>query len=149
NYLGDPGFEQGTSFAPYWSPYNGAGIQAGYVHDGFYAGQAYSQGAGSYNGFYQDVRTDDIHTVAPGSVFAADGWVFTPSANQIAADNTAWIEVHFHDANGNIIGLYKSAVVDASFTPDTWVNLPVTNIIAFWGDYSVVGSAQYLTAPAG
>jgi hypothetical protein len=149
NYLGNPGFEQGTSFAPFWTPYNGAAIQAGYVHDGIYAGQAYSDGPGSYNGFFQDARTDDIHTVSPGSVFAADGWALTPSANQIGADNTAWIEVHFHDANGNIIGLYKSAVIDASFTPDIWVNLPVTNIIAFWSDYSVVGSAKYLTAPAG
>jgi len=149
NYLSNPGFEAGTSFAPYWSSYNGAAISSAYVHDGTYAGQAYSAGANSYNGFFQDVRTDEIHTVGPGSVFVADGCVLTPSANQIAADNTAWIEVHFHDANNNMIGLYKSAVVDSSFTPDTWVNLPVTNIIKFWDDYSVVGTTQNLTAPAG
>ena len=150
NYLLDPGLESG-SFSPNWSAYNGAGIPLApvSVHGGTNAGQAYSNGAGSYNGFYQDVRTDDIRTVAPGSVFAADGWAYTSGGDPIAADNTAWIEVHFHDGNGNIIGLYKSAVIDANFVTDTWVNLPVTNIIAFYSDYSVVGTAKYLTAPAG
>ena len=57
--------------------------------------------------------------------------------------------MHFHDGNGNIIGLYKSAIIDANFPADTWVNLPVTNIIAFYSDYSVVGTTKYLTAPAG
>ncbi|HEV2392850.1 MAG TPA: immunoglobulin domain-containing protein [Verrucomicrobiae bacterium] len=160
NYLSDPGLEAGPGFAPYWSSYNGAAIVStnNYyfgtgtpvdVHGGTNAGQAYGAGAGSYNGFYQDVRTDDIHTVAPGSIFVADGWVYTSSSDQIAADNTAWVEVHFHDGNGNIIGLYKSAIIDSTFPTDTWIDLPVTNIIAFYSDYSVVGNTRYLTAPAG
>lgn len=149
NYVSDPGFEDSATLAPYWTPYNGAGLEGGVVHNGTEAGQAYGNGANSYNGFFQDVRTDEIHTVAPGSIFAADGWVQTPGSNPIAADNTAWIEVHFHDANGNIIGLYKSAVIDTSFVTDAWVDLPVTNIIAFWSDYSVVGNTKYLTAPTG
>ena len=160
NYLTDPGFELGPTFAPYWSTYNGQAVVSTNnfyyaatipveVHGGTNAGQAYSTGSGSYNGFYQDVRTDNIRTVAPGSIFAADGWVYTSSHDQIAQDNTAWIEVHFHDANGNIIGLWKSAVIDSSFPTDTWIDLSVTNIIAFYSDYSVVGSTKYLTAPAG
>ena len=115
NYLSNPGFEAGTSFSPYWTAYNGAGVQGGSVHDGLYAGQAYSAGPGSYNGFFQDVRSDDIRAVAPSSVFVAEGWVLVPSANPITADNSGWIEVHFHDASGNMIGLYKSAFVDSSF----------------------------------
>jgi hypothetical protein len=150
NYLFDPGLESGF-FSPNWSSYNGAGIPVApvSVHSGTNAGLTYSQGAGSYNGFYQDVRTDDIRTVAPGSVFAADGWAYTPSGDPIAADNTAWLEVHFHNGNGDIIGLYKSAVIDVNFTQDTWINLPVTNIIAFWSDYSVAGTTKYLTVPDG
>src|ERR1051326_7622051 len=160
NYLTDPGFELGATFAPFWSTYNGQAVVSTNnfyynttipvdVHGGTNAGQAYSSGSGSYNGFYQDVRTDNIRTVAPGSIFAADGWVYTSSHDQIAQDNTAWIEVHFHDGSGNIIGLWKSAVIDNSFPTDTWIDLAVTNIIAFWSDYSVVGNTKYFTAPAG
>ena len=150
NYLSNPGLESGT-FAPSWLSYNGAGIPVTpiSVHSGTNAGQAYSAGPGSYNGFYQDVSTDDIHTVTAGSIFAADGWVYVPSTDQIGDGNSAWIETHFHDSNGNMIGLYKSAVITTNFPTDQWINLPVTNIIAFWSDYSVVGTAKYFTAPAG
>jgi beta-glucanase (GH16 family) len=102
----------------------------------------------NYSGIYQDNIT------GPGAVFTADGWAFTSSSDQLAGQNIAWLEVTFRDVAGNILTLYRSAIVTTnsvatgSFPPNTWNHLsiatqydPVT--------FQPIGAVGSLTAPPG
>jgi hypothetical protein len=149
NALSNPGFETG-SFSS-WSTFNGNAIHTtndNYfltatpidVYDGTYVSQIYN--AGEYDGFFQDIPA------APGSVWTADGWGLTPTADQIAGASTCWIEVTFRNNTGGIISISKSAVIDTNTTPSTWIYLPVTNQVSL-ADNSVIGTSKYLVAPDG
>ena len=102
----------------------------------------------NYSGIYQDNIT------GPGAVFTADGWAYTSSSDQLAGQNIAWLEVTFRDASGNILTLYRSALITTnsistgSFPANTWNHLfintqydPIT--------YQPIGTVGSLTAPAG
>ena len=102
----------------------------------------------NYSGIYQDNIT------GPGAVFTADGWAYTSSSDQLAGQNIAWLEVTFRDASGNILTLYRSALITTnsistgSFPANTWNHLfintqydPIT--------YQAIGTVSSLTAPAG
>ncbi len=151
NVLVNPGFETGTE-APAWSRFNGGGLattnnfynlttEPVRVHSGNYVSQTYS--SSEWNGIYQD------RPAAPGNVFTADGWFQVAAEDPIWGDFNGWLEVQFMNAGGGMLALYKSALIDTNTPTSVWLNLPATNIIAFWGDYSVAGTAKYLVAPAG
>ncbi len=155
NLLINPGFEDGVDALPWetaWVRFNGGGLQTtnGYyyltttpisVFDGLYVSQTYA--SATWNGIYQDVPA------SPGGVYTFGAWLYVASVDPISGANACWLELQFQNAAGNMIGLYESPVITSSFTTDTWTYLSATNIIAFWGDYSVVGSATYPVAPAG
>lgn len=154
NLLIDPGFE-GDVFAiasdSGWMNYNGAVFQStnnSYyqsedmvtVVDGGYCFEAYGTGAGSYNGCYQD------RPASAGQLYVADAWFLTPTANPISTGGSAWLEVHFMDSTGALIGFYKSSVVDATSPTSTWIDLAPTNHLAT--DYTtLIETTPYMVAP--
>ena len=81
----------------------------------------------NYNGIYQDVLS------GPGATYNAGAWAYTASSDAIAGQNIAWAEVSFRDAAGNILALYRSALISAnsiaagSFPHNKWTLLQVTN----------------------
>ena len=97
-------------------------------------------GGDNYSGTYQDM------TAAAGQIFTADGWALTPSGDQIAGANTAWIEVSFRDTATNILSLYRSALVNSSTTAGTWLKLAITNQLNP-ATAVVTGSVASLVAP--
>ena len=81
----------------------------------------------NYTGVFQD------YISGPGATYTANGWAKISSADSLAGQNAAWLEVSFRDASGAQLALYRSSVIDAnaliagSFPKNTWVNLPLTN----------------------
>jgi hypothetical protein len=143
NALGaNAGFENAPIWAP-WHPFNGTGLpntNSTYyqvtnlvnVFDGKYCAQIYA--GGTDNGFYHDAVTN----VTPGSVWKAAGHAYiTSTTDNLSASNTCRIQVHFNDATGAAIPpTYESyKIYGAGFTTypqlprDTWVYLPVTNVV--------------------
>lgn len=110
-----------------------------------------------YQGFNSSVNDSGVYQdniTGPGAVFAANGWAYTSSADALAGQNMAWIEVTFRDATANILALYRSAQITTNalatgvFPKNAWNNLPVTN------QYdpttlAITNSTSTLAAPAG
>ncbi len=144
NILENRGFETGTDAS--WNRFNGGAIVASVtegVYDGVYASESWSTGQGTWNGLWQE------QPASPGQAFTADGWFLVSVGAPITGASEAWLEVQFKNAGGNMIGLYNSYHISSNTVAGTWMNLKATNIIAFWGDYSVAGNADYLIAPPG
>lgn len=145
NVLQNPGFESGAD-AP-WQKFNGGAMvtsisdPAGMLEGSGYARQTW--GGGVWNGIYQDVPA------SAGQAFQSEGSFLVSEADPITGRSEAWLEVQFLDAGGNLVGLYQSAHISSNTTASAWMRLEATNVIAFWGDYSVAGNAKYLVAPAG
>lgn len=161
NVLANPGMESGLSS---WTCYGRTGQEGWYsyalatVPDPVVSGnnsfKVYAgwNGDPNWNGTYQDAAC------LPTSVFTATGWFRTKSTDRIvgtygagaAADNgnTAWLEVTFRDAGNNVLALYKSAVFDGSWTPDTWFEMPITNQCDLVTGLPT-GSVTTLVAPVG
>jgi beta-glucanase (GH16 family) len=109
--------------------YNESGAPA---HNGssnyFKVYQTFSGGV-NYTGIFQD------YISGPGASYTADGWAYTLSTDTIGGQNLAWIEVSFRDAFGNILSLYRSALIGTNnigaatgkFHVNTWTDLQVTN----------------------
>src|SRR5205085_1792805 len=102
----------------------------------------------NYNGIYQDIAS------GPGSVFSADGWAYTFSTDKLTGQNVAWLEVTFRSAQGNMLALYRSALITSNaiaagaFPVNTWINLPITNQYDP-NTFLITNSTSKLTAPAG
>jgi len=98
------------------------------------------------SGLYQDYMS------GPGAAYAASGWVYAPSANLLAGQNSAWLEVTFRDAKASVLALHRSALVTniagGGFPLNTWVNLPVTNACDP-ATMAATGAVSELVAPAG
>ncbi len=102
----------------------------------------------NYTGIYQD------YISGPGATYTADGWAKTISADTLAGQNAAWLEVTFRDASGHQLALYRSSVINTNaifagtFPKNLWVNLPVTNQYNP-ATYAITNTAQTLVAPPG
>lgn len=141
NALGpNAGFENAT-WSP-WNPFNGVGhpsTNSTYylvtnlvnVYDGTYCAQVY---AGSTdNGWWVHVPC------TPGSVWKAAGHAYiTSTTDNFAGSNTCRLQVWFQDNSNNHIGpTYESfkiwglgyTNVYPMMPRDTWVYLPVTNVV--------------------
>ncbi|HXU78820.1 MAG TPA: hypothetical protein VN794_19745 [Methylomirabilota bacterium] len=88
---------------------------------------------------------------APGCVYQAKGYIFSPSTDWIGKDsdqNYAWVEVTFRNSANTILALYRSATFDSTSPQDTWVDSPVTNQMDL-ANYTVTNTVSSLEAPAG
>jgi beta-glucanase (GH16 family) len=153
--LTNPGFEidpQGqTTTIVGWRTYGAntfGETDSNTAHSGtnfFKVSQAFNGGV-NYNGVYQD------NASGPGASYSADGWAYTSIGDTLAGQNVAWIEVTFRDARGNMLALYRSALIttnsltDGTFPPNTWVDLPVTNQYNP-ANFQLIGTVTSLVAP--
>jgi beta-glucanase (GH16 family) len=105
-------------------------------------------GSVNYNGIYQDIVS------GPGAVYSANGWAYTLASDKLAGQNVAWIEVTFRSATGNVLALYRSALVTTNaiatgaFPVNTWINLSVTNQYNP-ATFTITNTTSSLVAPAG
>ncbi len=145
NILDNRGFEAGTD-AP-WIRFGGGGLVnslAEGVYDGVWVSESWGNGAGSWNGLYQD------RPVTPGQGFTAEGWFLVSVGVPFTGASEAFMEAQFQNASGNMMALYRSDMITSN-TPYTglWTKLAPTHVTAFWGDYSTVSEAPYMIAPPG
>jgi len=147
NVLSNPGFEVGG--LANWTTY-GQGFNTllensnnAPVHGGSNVFKVFGQftGSNNYSGVFHDTAS------VPGTTYTASGWALTPSGDQIAGGNTAWIEVSFRDAASSILSLYRTALITSNTPAGVWLNLAVTNQINP-ANSAVIGSVTNLVAPA-
>ena len=155
--LGNPGFEfdpGGESHTlPGWQSYgpnyyNETG--AAQAHNGTNYFKVYQAFTGSlnYSGIYQD------YISGPGAMYTADGWAYTATGDAISGQDAAWLEVTFRDATGNMLALYRSAIITTNatamgaFPKSHWNNLPITNQCDT-GSFAVTNTVNRLVAPPG
>jgi hypothetical protein len=134
--LSNPGFESDasgqTQKLPGWQqfgPNHHHESATGIAHSGtnYYKVYQAFNGAVNYSGIYQD------YISGPGAAYSADGWAYTASSDALAGQNAAWLEVTFRSASGNLLALYRSALIttnalaSGAIREDTWNNLSVTN----------------------
>ncbi len=151
NLLSNPGFESGnlanwTTFgnlASVGDNVSSQNITNRPVHNDTNVCKIYGQftGALNYSGAYQDVPAN------AGQNFSASGWMLTPSDDQIAGANAAWIEVSFRDSAANVLADYRSTAFTASTPPGLWLNFAVTNQFNP-ANSSFIGTVTNLVAPA-
>ena len=142
NALGaNAGFENAPIWSP-WNPFNGTGLPSTNstyytvtnlvnVYDGKYCAQIYA--GGTDNGFWTHVPC------TPGSVWKAAGHAYiTSTADDLSTSNTCRLQVWFQDGSNNHIGpTYESFKIFGlgyngvypMMARDTWVYLPVTNVV--------------------
>jgi Glycosyl hydrolases family 16 len=143
NLLLDPDFEapgvpQWTRFGPnvYAEPVT--------VQSGARSMKVFGQFNGGSNdsGAWQDVPA------AEGDSFSANGWMFTPAGDSIAGANSAWIEVSFRAAGGQVLALHRSPLMTSASPAGTWRKFTVdTRLDPTSG--AVIGTSSTLVAPAG
>src|ERR1039457_4540170 len=148
NLLSNPGFESASLTG--WTTYGDAinntvlkNITNCPVFDGTNVFKVFGQfnGVMNHSGVYQDF------SAGAGQSFTACGWMLTPSDDQIAGTNAAWIEISFRDASSNSLSLYRSTPVTTNTPPGLWLNFPVTNQFNP-ANFALIGSAPDLVAPA-
>jgi beta-glucanase (GH16 family) len=163
NVLRNPGFEYDpagesqsfpgwTVYGPTYGPnlhtntYSESGPVAHGGANYIKASQDLTMYSSNFNGVYQDFIS------GPGAAYSADGWVYAPSTDLLAGQNSAWIEVTFRDANANVLALYRSSIVTnlagGGFPLNAWMDLPVTNQYDP-NTYLLTNTAATLVAPAG
>jgi hypothetical protein len=178
NLLVNPGFEAGSlnGWTGFYTPGCSANCSGGAVEStdtlvynngnpngasnvlsrtGQFVGKEYGQfiGPGNMTGIYQDA------VAGPGSIWSAGGWALSHHQDLLSGGNTFWFEVSFRDSGNSILALYKSgannggliAPLDAALTPDTWLELSVTNQMDI-SDLSymlVMNNTSTFTAPPG
>ena len=102
----------------------------------------------NYAGLYQDIAS------GPGAAYSAEGWAYICSTDSLAGQNAAWLEVTFRSAQGNVLALYRSAVVTtnalatAAFPFNSWFHLSITNQYNPAND-QITNRSAVLVAPAG
>src|SRR5664280_977813 len=160
NALGpNAGFENAPTWSP-WSSFGGVGLPstntAYYlvtnlvnVYDGKFCAQIYA--GGTDNGWWTHVPC------TPGSVWKAAGHVYiTSTVDDFAGSNTCRLQVWFQDASNVHIGpTYESfKIFGLGYTNvypmlprDTWVYLPVTNMVD--ATDTPTNFVENLVAPAG
>ena len=139
-------------FGDYWVE-----TRAGIPHSG---AQYWKQWGALYNatnnnvaGIYQEFSS------ASGSIYEANGWIYTSSSDLLGADCSVWLEVSFLDASGKLLALYKSDDFSASTGADTWFPYQVTNACdlsrpvsvgdPYFTTYAVTCTVSQLVAPPG
>jgi beta-glucanase (GH16 family) len=154
NVLSNPGFESDapgqsqnvigwTWYGQAWgNTFNETGADARSGNNFFKVFQGFT-GSVNYSGIYQD------YISGQGATYTADGWAKTISADAIAGQNIAWLEVSFRDANANILSLYRSSLISSNgFSKNTWTDLRVTNQYDI-SSYLITNTVTSLVAPTG
>ena len=155
--LSNPGFESDTNtenqtlfgwqtFGP--NNYNEADAAIAHSGTNYYKVFQAFTGAVNYTGIYQD------YISGPGAAYHADGWIMDSAGDLLAGNNQAWIEITFHDALGNVLALYRSAIITTNsvatgaFPKNVWNDLSVTNQYDP-NTYLLTNTVTKIVAPAG
>jgi hypothetical protein len=159
NILLDPGFESGqlaASPTAGWVGFNGtffANTNDTYnddltndvtVVDGTNCFGVYSEGAGSYNGCYQD------RPALPGQVYTGYIWMLLspgPAQFVTGSSDICYLEVQFRDStDANVLEDYQSAQITASTPPGVWMKMIPTNV--FMGNgFTPAGTSTLIVSP--
>lgn len=128
NLLSNPGFESAglANWATFGNVINNVSAQNitnEPVFDGTNVFKAYGQftGVTNYSGIYQDVPA------SAGQSFNASAWMLTPSTDEIAGTNSAWMEISFRNSASNVLSLFRSNTITTNTPPGLWLDMPVTN----------------------
>ncbi|MDB6019237.1 MAG: hypothetical protein JWR19_3726 [Pedosphaera sp.] len=157
NLLSNPGFDLDApghspnvlgwqSYSP--NAYNETDVTVAHSGSNYFKVYQSFNGIVNYNGVFQD------YISGPGATYSADGWVYAKSTDTPAGQNAVWLEVTFRDAAGNILGLYRSAVIttnslaNGTFPKNQWNYMPVTNQFDLT-TFQLAGSTPTLVAPPG
>jgi len=143
NVLANPGFEAGG--LANWTTF-GANISL--ATDTACSGTKSSKVYGQFSGGQNDSGLSQDVPALPGDSFQADSWLLTPKNDSIAGANTAWAEVSFHDAGGQVLSLYRSNSLGAGIRGGIWHPLPVNRQLNPV-DGSFLGLVTDLVAPEG
>ena len=147
NLLLNSGFESAnlTNWTVYGAGFNTVqeNIADVLVHNDTNVFKVFGQFNGSlnYSGASQDVPA------SPGQTLTASGWACTSSSDQIAGENSAWLEISYRDASTNVLSLYRSTPITTNTPPGLWLNFPVTNQFDPVS-FNYLGSVSNLIAPA-
>ena len=136
NLLVNPGFEQNSGHViptgwTYFSPPTPPNYFGDYWVEGNvsrHSGNFYYKEWGALNvstvsnvaGIFQDFSS------APGSIYQANGWIYSNSHDTLGTDCRVWLQVEFRGATSNLLALYKSDDYAASAGLDTWLPYQVT-----------------------
>jgi beta-glucanase (GH16 family) len=148
--LDPPGQNQNVVSWQLYGPNTYSESNAALAHSGTNYFKVYSASNNSvnYNGCFQD------YISGPGAIYSGDGWAYTASADAIAGQNQAWIEVTFRDANANILALYRTALINTNlvsaggFPKSQWNFLQITNQYDI-NSFQVTNTVTQLVAPPG
>ena len=141
NVLENPSFESGnldgwTSISPNIAA-TSAGARSG--SDSIHIPSISPEAEGD-TGAYQDVPA------LPGDRFRAEAWIFSPINDPISGTTSAFIEISFRDANGEVLTLYQSPHFLPGESPGLWYPLLVTEQLDP-NDGSLIATAAELIAP--
>src|SRR5436190_14196203 len=121
------------------------------THSGGRVGKTYGSFTGGYN---QNGASQDA-VAAPGSVWSGGGFALSHQQDFIEAGNQFWVELSFRDANGTVLGLCRSYIIDPNSSDgvisNLWYSLPITNVYDISDEtYSTItNSGTAFTAPPG
>ncbi len=142
NLLANPGFETGLAE---WTVSGGNVYpESDVVRGGTGSAKIFGQfnGAANESGMHQEAAAE------PGAIYRADVWLFTPADDRIAGGNSAWAEVSFHDPEGEVLGLFRSAAMTSASPANLWRRFPV-NLRVDSGTGGVLETDAALEAPPG
>ncbi len=116
---------------------------------------------GAFNASPNISEFTQTFAAAPGATWSAGGYGYS-SHEDLMGGNQFWYEVDFYNTGGTLLAAYESLVVEnltcsntAPFAVDTWVGLPVTNVMQVTTGTNTgtvtgnTGSTGVFTSPAG
>jgi beta-glucanase (GH16 family) len=119
-----------------------------------HAGTNYLKVYQAFNGIVNNSGIYQDYISGPGAIYSADGWAYSAANDALVGQNVAWIEISFRDAKGNILALYRSALINTNtltsgtFPKGQWNHLEVTNQYDP-GSLLLTNTVTQLVAPPG
>ncbi len=143
NMLANPGFEAGGL-----ASWNTFGTNVSLATDAACSGTKSAKVYGQFSGGENDSGLSQDVPALPGDSFTAESWLLTPKNDAMVGANTAWAEVSFHDAGGEVLSLYRSPALGTGILGGIWHPLQVNRHLSP-ADGSLIDLVTDMVAPEG